>query len=148
MEYFFGSIITLAILYFANRITTKNNLTANKPIKLLSSQSRNHDVVMSRLGYYVPIASSYEFSDTQASRHYTKHSTMRVVLNNERAYWINENKLFVAELVDGNIDRESAKVVDTMTMDKVELDRVILIVEELTKGAQDDRGNTGNKKLF
>jgi hypothetical protein len=80
---------------------------------------------------------------TQATKHNQK-TQVRVIFTEEEAYWITNNKLYVAQLIDGIVDEESTKVVDTMTMDKVQLDRMIFIVEKLTEGLTNDSGNSGN----
>lgn len=80
---------------------------------------------------------------TQAKKHWDKMH-VRVVFSDTEAFWIADNKLFRAFLVDGRVDEDSTQVVDTMTMDKVELDRVMFIVEKLTEGLANDSGNSGN----
>jgi hypothetical protein len=52
--------------------------------------------------------------------------------------------LYTAKLIDGKVDDESTTTVDTMGMDKVQLDKTIFIVSKLTEGLEDDRSNTGN----
>ncbi len=65
-----------------------------------------------------------------------------------KAYWINDNKLFEAPISEeGLIDYSSSSPIDTMTMDKVELDKISFIVEKLTEGDNDDRSNPRNKNV-
>ena len=80
--------------------------------------------------------------ETQASKYEDSHKLKVVVLENQ-AYWIKNNSVFVAEVVDGNIDQEGAKVIDTMNMDKIQLDRLSVIIDKLTKGGTNDSGYTG-----
>jgi hypothetical protein len=61
-----------------------------------------------------------------------------------RAYWIKDNQFYCADLVNGNVDQETAKPVDTMGMDKVQLDKMFFIVQKLTEGKADDRRSSGN----
>jgi hypothetical protein len=67
----------------------------------------------------------------------------RMIFTEDKAYWIKDNAFYEAKVVDGEIDKENAKVVDTMAMDKVELDKMIFIVEKLTEGIKNDFGNPG-----
>lgn len=148
MEYFLGSAITFAILYITNRIVTKeSNPKVEKRVLKPFTQSQKNEIIVNHLGFQ-PVVFSKVIQETQAMKHFMNNGTIRVVLSHDKAYWISNSKLLVADLIDGNIDKENAKVVDTMGMDKVELDKVIFIVEELTKGANNDNGNSGNKKFF
>ena len=40
----------------------------------------------------------------------------------------------MSEIIDGNVDKINAKVVDTMGMSKVELDKMLFIIDQLRKG--------------
>jgi hypothetical protein len=60
------------------------------------------------------------------------------------AYWIEDNRVYTAKFEDGIIDQENKKTVDMTTIDKVELDKMIFVVERLTEGLSNDSGNSGN----
>jgi hypothetical protein len=47
-------------------------------------------------------------------------------------------------MIDGNVDKETTRVVDTMTMNKVQLDKMIFIIDRLREEAFDDRWGSGN----
>jgi hypothetical protein len=70
--------------------------------------------------------------ETQMSKH-QKTMQIRVIFVGNEAYWIKDNAFYVATTIDGMIDHESAKVVDTIGMDKVQLDKMSFIVEKLTE---------------
>ena len=67
----------------------------------------------------------------------------QVVLTKNKAYWIENNTFLVAPVTEeGDIDREAATAVDTMSMNKVQLEEMTLIIEELTRGkGYDSRGS-------
>ena len=68
----------------------------------------------------------------------------QVVVTKNKAYWIKDNTFLVAPInEDGEIDREAATAVDTMSMSKVQLEEISLIVEELTRGKGYDSGSAG-----
>jgi hypothetical protein len=48
--------------------------------------------------------------------------------------------LFVAEMVNGELMKESSRQVDTMSMDKVQLERMMFVVEQLAEGGPNDHG--------
>ena len=51
-----------------------------------------------------------------------------------KAYWTKNNVFYVSSIVDGDIDKDNAQVVDTMGMNKVELDKMLFIIDQLRKG--------------
>lgn len=134
MEYFAGAMITLvAIMVTRKFITTK----INNKILISYSQSNVYDLIAPFLPRVIsdpPI--------TQASRHYDTLYT-KILTVDDKAYWIKENTFYSASVIDGEIDRDSAQPVDTMAMDKVQLDKMIFIIETLTKGDFDDYRNSG-----
>jgi hypothetical protein len=76
------------------------------------------------------------------SRKILEKSQIRIIFSDNRAYWIKNNMFLQADLVDGEVDDSTTKVVDTMTMDKVELDKMIFIVQKLTEGIANDGGDS------
>jgi hypothetical protein len=60
----------------------------------------------------------------------------RVVFLENQAYWIKNNTLFVADMEEGFVDEQTTREVDTMGMDRVQLEKVIHIVEALTEGKE------------
>ena len=73
--------------------------------------------------------------NSQATKHRDKN-VFRILALGNRAYWIRDNAVYEAEIVDGHIDKESAKVVDMSHIDDVELKKMIYVVEKLTEGSQ------------
>lgn len=78
------------------------------------------------------------------STEFERKQYVPVMLVDHQAYWILNNTLMVADEIDGSIDKESARAVDTMGMDKVQLDKTIFIVDALTEGAENDSWNSRN----
>lgn len=75
---------------------------------------------------------------------YEAKNKLRVFIAEDKAYWIKNNAFYESSVVDGMIDESTTKVVDTMGMNKVELDKMIFIVQQLTEGMTNDGGSTGN----
>jgi hypothetical protein len=59
---------------------------------------------------------------------------LRILVLEEQAYWIKNNAVFVADVINGEIEKDTAKEVDTMAMDKVQLNKLMFIVEKLKEG--------------
>jgi hypothetical protein len=70
---------------------------------------------------------------TQAFEYEAKNK-LRIFVADDKAYWIKNNAFYEANLVDGIIDESTTKVVDTMGMNKVELDKMLFIIDQLRKG--------------
>lgn len=128
MEYLLGSTVTLivvaAIAFFARR-----SIVENEPSIIEYSQSHIHQLIY-------PLVPFLTFGKKKEESQSTKHHDrifLRVVVQGTKAYWIRDNIFYVADVnEDGQVDKENAKQVDTMSMDRVELDNIMEIVEKLT----------------
>lgn len=127
MEYVIGSLITLFTIFFVNRFI-KKEVDSQSAISISYSQSHIHNLI----DPFLPDNSTLTLlKPTQASK-YLEETQQKFIIVEEKAYWIKDNEFFVANMIDGSIDRESAQLVDTMSMSKVELEKIIFIVEKLT----------------
>jgi hypothetical protein len=140
MEFLIGAIATI-LAFLAIRATAVYDLSKNSKISIRYSQSHVHDLTKEFIPDQLFLKKQ---RDTQATGH-EKSMYTRVVFVDNEAYWIKNNALFVADMEEGMVAEDSARVVDTMGMDKVQLDKVIHIVEALTEGRNDDSGYSGNK---
>jgi hypothetical protein len=137
MEYIIGSLFTLATLVLVTWSLRSSQL--KEPHKIVYRQSHIFEMIRPFLD--API---YRFPDQNSqSFNHLLSNKQRILYLEDRAYWIRDNTLFVSEVVDGVINEEETKVVDTMALDKVELEQVIFIVEKLTEDANDDGRNSG-----
>lgn len=139
MEFFAGILFAFATIYFVRRfIINDKNISENKVGSIKHRQSHLFELV-------APYLNSEQFHvlpDTQAYRHESS-SKIRIFLYNNVAYWIRNNALYQADLVNGEIDESTTKVVDTMALDKVQLDEMVFIVQQLTEGMTNDGGSSG-----
>lgn len=141
MEYLIGSVGTLLGSLLVLFIINKNS-SRWPQAKLTVRQSRNYLLIKD----YLVIPHEHKLLKTQATDYFDKtHS--RVAIVDDKAYWIQNNALLCADIVDGIVDEESTKVVDTMALDDVELKKMILVVDKLTEGTTDDSRNSGDSQL-
>lgn len=128
MEYALGSIITIAVIMLTRFIMSRHPLELPPTVRY--SQSHVHNLIAP----FMPSNSEMkEIPVTQASKYMDK-ITMRVVFLDGKAYWLKDNKFYVANQTDHIIDHDTATEVDTMAMDKIQLDKIMLVVERLTEG--------------
>jgi hypothetical protein len=132
MEYLLGSIVTIALLFFAKHLIRDKAKTVGRS-SLIYSQSYVFNIVKP----YLQLEMLTKPIKTQASD-YLDSLYVRVILVENKAYWISNNTFYVADEEDGFINKETAKPVDIMGMDKVQLDKMIFIVETLTEGVQNE----------
>lgn len=136
MEYFIGSVMTIMTFYVINRFINKAT-KKHKVLPIKFSQSNQFEMIRGMIPIQDLLPSFPQRAKTQATKHFDSKST-RVLYMDDQAWFIKNingmSVLHVAEIVDGNFSEESAKRVDTMTMDDVELKKTMFIVEKLTEG--------------
>jgi hypothetical protein len=143
MDYLIGSLVTIVTVVIVNRIISIQ-LRAHKTIPAIQySQSHMYNLMRPYMddGGYAwnrPKRQSMDYQD----RTYT-----RVVMTENSAYWIKDNSLFTAAIVNGDVDSETTQPVDTMKMSNLELNKLMIIVETLREEDGNDNRNTGNKKF-
>jgi hypothetical protein len=137
MEYFAGSIVTLVTMYIVAKLVNhpKNNV---KSVKTNFSQSRQYELVAD----FIPVVPPKPFI-TQSIRH-DQAQYVRIFFVGEDAYWIEDHRVYTAKFQNGIVDKENKKTVDMTTIDKVELDKMIFVVERLTEGLSNDSRDSGN----
>jgi len=128
LEYSLGSIITAATMFFTYRWLQKNSITI-KSVKIINTQSRTNELIKQTFVQ----DQSFPPAKSQSTKHFDSRS-IRILIVDGQAYWITNNTVFTADVIDGEIEKETARQVDTMTMDKVQLKKMIFIVEKLKEG--------------
>jgi hypothetical protein len=130
-----GITVTMLLLFYI--FILKNNIKNNK--QPIISQSMLQHRYSNRKNNSRRIKSR-----TQSKLHYDK-SNIKVIILDNNAYWIKDNIFYKAPLVNELIDKESAEQVDTMGMDKVQLDKMLFIMDRLREGINDDSRGSGNE---
>lgn len=126
MEYFLGSISTIVAVIAVN-ILTKKSLSKNK-IRLKRSQSHLYKLLSD-----ISLKDIEKANKEKQSGKYLKKYSVKVMIVENKAYWIKDNQLYVADCTRGDIDGDSTSKVDTMAMDAVELEKTMFIVEKLSE---------------
>lgn len=141
MDYLIGSVVTATLFFIGKYIFSKKE---HKVMTISTGYSQSY--IYSIIGPVLRVISLTKKLKTQ-SADYESSQYVKVVLADHKAYWISNNTFYVADEEDGIIDKETAKPVDTISMDKVQLEKMIFIVETLTEGAKDEDRNSRNKEL-
>lgn len=130
MEYFIGSVTTIvligALAFFVRRLPVQERISIN------TSQS----YLFSLIGKDVLLESIIRSKPTQASK-YREKIFIKIIIVKGKAYWIKDNVFYVADMVDEDVDKTTAKEVDIMSMDKVQLEEAMFIIDKLKEDSHD-----------
>ena len=138
MDYIIGSFATAITILVLLLVMRSFSLSRQKSFKVKHTQSKAFvNVFEPHMRLPKPRTPS------QATKYNDKRH-IRVVFSGPKAYWISDNTFYEAGHIFGLVDKESAKAVDIMGMDKVQLDKMIFIVEALTEGTLDEDWGSGN----
>jgi hypothetical protein len=108
--------------------------------KLVYTQSSIHQIVKGFLPkdlFEVPKMLSQ-------SRKHVRNNTVKVLIIEDSAYWVHNNMFYVADAVDGEVDSETVRPVDTNNMSKRDIDKMLFILDSLKNGSSDDSSSTWN----
>ena len=111
------------------------------PEFLKYSQSYAHQLMMPYLPTNKDLIRSR--GRTSQSKKHDSASQLRVLISKDKAYWIKNNAFYMADVESGEVVKETTRQVDIMGMDKVQLDEMVFIVDQLTRGLENDSSNTG-----
>ena len=131
--------LTLSLAWFILKVGKSNK---KKPYsRTLHKQSDTHRLLKS---FFSMNLSNNQENLSQLTKHKEKGIIKVIVLGNE-AYWISNNIFYVAQAIDGEVQRHTAKPIDTSTLSKGDLDKMLFILDTLKDGKRDDRGSSGHK---
>jgi hypothetical protein len=140
VEFFLGIIFAVLVIGVVGKFAINQNLVQDlKSNRIIYRQSHIFDLVKPA----IPYLSLNNSTVKRQSKDFEAEHTIKVIFAEDKAYWIKDSSFYEANLVNGEIDNSSTKVVDTMTMDKVELDKIIFIVDKLTEGTKNDGRGSG-----
>lgn len=143
MEFIAGALVTLVSIYFSTK-AIRHSDSKLKKISIVNNQSHRFNLLSS--AGLISSSRSLDKLKTQATDYYDSNS-LRVLIMEDMAYWIQNNQLLQANIENGEMLPESTKIVDTMGMDSVELKKITDIVEKLTERVGNENRNPGNKEF-
>lgn len=129
-----GLTITILLVLFTYVFTSRSN---NKP------QIISQSMLIYRFNYGKKYSRKI-MNKTQSKMHHDKTNVKVIILDNQ-AYWIKDNIFYKAPIDGQSIDKESAEQVDTINMDRVQLDKMLFIMDKLREGTNDDSRGSRDK---
>lgn len=114
LDFLIFFILTICLVLFI-----KNNLFLNTKNKNFYRQSTIHKIIKNNLSVNIK---KNKKSQTQKR---SKENKVNIIILDDKAYWIVDSVFYVADVVNGKPNTESAKPIDTGNMSKKELDKKI-----------------------
>jgi hypothetical protein len=139
IEYIVGACLGILFMIVNNYRMQKT--FKEKPSTFKYSQSHIYEIVRPLLPLF---PEKHKNKNTQSYKYEEKFNVKVIIIANN-AYWIKDNVFYTAKIDDDGIDKDSTTVVDIMGMDRVELDKMLFIMDQLRDGESDDSGNSGNQ---
>jgi hypothetical protein len=140
MEYFLGSVITMLAMFITTRLISSQKTTVNdSPFKY--RQSHIHEIISPLIPY---IQNQKKVVPRQSTNQEEK-TNIKVVIFDNKAYFVKDGTFYCAEMHGTEIDGANATLVDTMGMDKVQLDKMLFIMDQLRDGKKNDSGDSRNQ---
>jgi hypothetical protein len=132
MEFLLG-VVTTTLILFLSTLFLINKKNKRDPFFLIKySQSHIHKILAPILPQVDQITKN--IPKNNQSRKHLKSVNIRILIVDGKAYWTKNNVFYVSDIINGDVDKDNAKVVDTMGMSKVELDKMLFIIDQLRKG--------------
>lgn len=139
MEYILGFVVGLSIFYFFMNKNIEANHFHNFA-KIKYSQSHILSIIKDAKIYEPPKPKK---KNTQSKEHYKK-TNIKVIIIDDSAYWIKDNLFYTAKMIDGIVDKNTTSTVDIMSMDKVELEKMMFIIDKLREEEDYDSRSSGD----
>jgi hypothetical protein len=140
MEYFAGSFITFIFIFLFGYYKSKKTFVPKK--KTIYTQSEILNTIRTYAEYKPEIIKFNKVKRSQSEIH-NDRINIKVLIMDDTAYWIKDNVFYMANLMNnGVVDKETTRIVDTMSMSSVELDKMLFIMDKLREGLENDSGGT------
>ena len=140
MKYFLGSLTTLFVIMIVSYVLKPIKSSQSLPT-LRYNQSHIFEIlkpVLPPLDKVGKIKKKYQSID------HKEKTKIKVIILDDNAYWIKNNIFYYSSINEDGIDQDAAKVVDTIGMDKVQLDKMLFIMDRLRDGKDNDHRSPGD----
>lgn len=136
MEYILTAILTLLLSLAIINVVSKREKRGIK--RVLYRQSDAH---MFMKNFFSQEVSSKPKTSQLKER--AKKNMVKVIITEDRAYWVLDNVFYTSDLVDGKPDPETTRPVDAVNIPKEDLDKLIFILDNLNEDGDtnDDSGS-------
>jgi hypothetical protein len=139
MEYFLAIGLTLLAAWSIIRL---NERIVSKVVGIASyKQSDMHE----RNRHYIKKKLNDKTKIIPQSLKHASENMIKIIVIEDRAYWIKDNIFYSADTQNGDILGDTADPVNVSVMSKKDMEKMLFILDNLRKGNEDDSGSTGNE---
>jgi len=141
MKYYIGFFIAFVLMFLIAKLQFKYNILEEpyvKNLKISQSTIHNASLFLNRISN-----KKIKNNKETQSKLYNSRINIKVIIMDNQAYWIKDNVFYTANMVGDNVDKDTTRVVDTMVMNRVQLDKMMFIIDRLREGTLNDSGGTG-----
>lgn len=71
-----------------------------------------------------------------------EQNSVNVMIIDDKAYWVLKNVFYTADIVNGDVDPETTRPIDTSDMSMSDINKMLFILDKLGDGNNDDSGGT------
>lgn len=139
MSYAFPFVLTLLAIWYILYRGRKYRVLK----KIVYSQSAIHEIIK----LHIPTNFLEKPKKLSQAEMHSERNTIKVIFIENEAYWVSNNVFYAAEVIDGNVEMETAKPINTENMTKKEIDQLLFILDNLKNGSRNDSGGSGNQRL-
>jgi hypothetical protein len=139
MEYILTIVLTFVVSWAILRVIRKN--TQKGFSKTLYSQSDMHKL----LKYFFSLNIITDEKHPSQLTKRRERDMIRVIVMGDLAYWVSDNIFYVAEAINGEVIPQTAEPVDTNSMSRKDLDKMLFILDSLKNGNKNDSSSAGNE---
>lgn len=134
MEYVVTVAATLLFTFISLKII--NRKQNNKYSKIVYRQSDMHNIFKNFF------SEKPQNNKPSQSSKMAEKDIIHVIILDDKAYWVTDNVFYISDVIDENPDLSTAKPIDVDSMSRKELDKMMLILDNLNRGkTNDDSGS-------
>ena len=130
--------LTIVVICSIIIITVKKN--KRYFAKIVYRQSDIHQIVKN----FIPRDLFELPKQLSQARKHLRSNTVKVLIIEDHAYWVHDNMFYVADTVEGSVDPETVRPIDTNNMSNRDIDKMLFILDSLKNGNSDDSSGTWN----
>jgi hypothetical protein len=108
--------------------------------KVVYTQSDIHKIVKN----FIPNDLFEKPKPLSQARKHLKNNTVRVLIIEDHAYWVHDNMFYIADTVEGLVNPETVRPIDTNNMSNRDIDKMLFILDSLKNGNSDDSSGAWN----
>ena len=91
---------------------------------------KSQSIIYNKTKQFIPKDLKNKEYITQSINHSNKYM-LKVMVIDENAYWVKDNTFFTADIKDGSVMPETTRQIDTLSMSKQDIEKMMFILDKL-----------------